>query len=399
MKFPFSFLALFTLLPFIFLAGCSDEPGYVGAGLLSPDGSLLVVDTTLFAASDTVYSTPFATGAGTNILVGTWNGYSAVALINFATTYLADSLGAARIDGARIRLTNSYSWNIGTGQHNYVVRPVRALWTESYVTRDSLNLIWSTLDNKCGSFSSTFAIGDTTTIMLDTATARRWMVNRPDSTQFNGFLLQDSLYSYAPSGPAVANGIIGFNAFNTSTPPHLIIDYTLGGISYEMDVSSGGDAFLATGAINNDPAFQPCLETQAGISIRSRIQFDLNSIPKGAIINSAAFSISAKDRNVGIGTPDSIIVFPSLSATNPDQMDESYYAFGGKTDTTGLTYSVSSPAFRGIVQRWTTGYANNGLVIRSAADGYSIDRVLYYPASEAATALRPQLRIIYTKKK
>ena len=397
MKFPFSFLALFNLIPFIFLAGCSDEPGYIGAGLLSPDGALHVVDTTLFAASDTVYSVPFATGAGTNILVGTWNGTSAVALIKFTAANLADSLGAARIDTARIVFTNSYAWNANSSQHSYLVKPVGVPWSGSTVTRDALGSIWNSLGSTCGSNSSTFTIGDTSTIMLDTAVVRQWMKTKSDSTAFYGFAISDA--DYHPGVSTVANGITGFYAFGTYYPPHLIIKYTIGGVRDSVDVSIGEDAYLATGVINTDAAFQPCLETQAGISIRSRGVFDLNSIPKGSIVNSAAFSISAKNRNVGVGTPDSIIVFPSLSTTDPDQMDESIYAFGAKTDTTGTTYSSSSTALRSIVQRWITGFANNGLVLRSASDGYSVDRILYYPASEATTTYRPQLRIIYTKKK
>jgi hypothetical protein len=392
MKFPFSFLAFFLLVPFLLLTGCSDEPGSVGASLLSTDGSLQVVDTTLFAVSDTVFTTPFATGAGTSILVGTWNGYSAVALVKFATTYLADSLGAAHIDGARIRFTNSYSWQLGATQRNYIVQPVSALWTESYVTRDSLDRIWTSRGAKCGSYSSAFTIGDTSVILLDTATVRRWLANKPDSTGFNGFIISDSLY--APNTSTAANGIVGFSAFATSTPPHLLVSYTLGGVSYEMDVSSGEDAYLATGAISADPT---TLETQAGISIRSKVLFDLSGVPKGSIVNAATFSISAKDRTVGVGTPDSIIVFPSTSAADPNQMNESYYAFGAKTDTTGKMYSIASTSFRAIAQRWITGYANNGLVLRSASDGYSIDRLRFYRTS-AADSLRPRLRLIYTKK-
>ncbi|MCX6136501.1 MAG: hypothetical protein NTV54_03285 [Ignavibacteriales bacterium] len=396
MKFTHFALAVLAVLSFAVLTGCSDNPGLVGAGLLPSDGALSVVDTTLFAATDTVYSVPFAAGLGTNILVGTWNGYSAVALLKFTGVSLPDSLSKATIDTACIVLTNSYSWNLSNTQNNYVVRPMGAVWTESDITRDALPRIWDSLGVQCGTWTSPFAAGGTTTVFLDTATARLWLTNKQDSTHFNGFALHDA--HYRPGVVGAANGIIGFSSFQTYGPPRLLIKYHLGNYRDSIAVSSGEDTFLATGAINSDPAMQPCLEIQGGISIRSRVAFNLGSIPKGSIVNSATFSISAKDRMIGIGTEDSIAVFPSLSAATPDNIDGSIYAYGSRSDPSGVTYAMSSAAFRSIVQRWITGFANNGIVIRSATDGYSMDRVLFYPSTEATTTLRPQLRIIYSKK-
>jgi hypothetical protein len=187
----------------------------------------------------------------------------------------------------------------------------------------------------------------------------------------------DSIKHY-PTLRVIARGI------NTSTPDTSTYIY-------------GFDTFVGNvTSLTNDPEL---MYLQAGVAYRSRIQFDLTSIPKGAIINEAQLTLvenSAANKLTKFSGEKIIAGHLLVSATDTTRF-ESFGELGKISSTNIYTMKIRHAA-----QGWVRGTAfNHGLLLRniSSNEFSSFDLYTFYNQTAADSTRRPRLKIVYTIEK
>jgi hypothetical protein len=366
----------------VLLVGCSQEPTSVGSSLTGAKFS--AHETTIASIGDTSFTVATANGAGANVLIGKYSTVEAKALIQFTST-IPDSLTTCQVDTAELHLTVSYMWTMDTTTvGEYEIREVQKQWSGATVTADSFS-VTDFAGQLVGTLKNTVSMGKELVAQLDTAFVHRWADT--SKSQFHSIAL------VAKSGTV----IWGFAPFGSSTPPFLRIKYHKDTHSDSLDLHLGEDTFLAT----RDPFQQSALiETQAGISVRSKINFDFKQISDSvskAIVNNATMELTLKESILGVGMVDSVLALLGGSDAAPDSVAFSYYTYGSRKDKTQDTNNVYIFSVTPIVQLWINTPSNNhGIVLRSATDVSSVDKLEFY--ASGGVTLGPRILVTYTKK-
>ncbi len=387
-------LILLTLFLGCAFVGCSQDPASVGAKLIPGSEKFSAHDTLIFAIRDTTFKFSSPNGGGVNVLVGNYSSVNAIALLQFFTTIPA-FLDTVHIDTVKLALTVSYTWNMGTAPAEFVIREVPTPWSAATVTVDSLatlNFV-PTLSTSITDKDS-ISTGKVVTALFDSLIVRKWINITKDTSKPQFFSIA------LVTKPGMTNiGIWGFSQFGTSTPPSLKILFRYSnGVRDSIDLNSGSGTFLATKIPFLPSGF---IETQAGVSIRSKINFNLKPISDSisrAIVNNATMELTLDSAasQLGAGTPDSVLALIGGSDARPDSVSTAYFAFGyrdaSKTPGIVYTFSVTSMA-----QQWISNPSTfQGVVLQSLTDAYSVDKLSFYSSKDPTNA--PKLRVIYTKK-
>ncbi len=381
-----------TLLFGLLLVGCSEDPASVGTKLIPGSEKFSAHDTSIIAIRDTTFKFASTNGGGANVLVGNHSSVDATALLQFFTT-IPDSLTTVHIDTVKLSLTVSYTWNMGTAPADFIIREVTTPWSAATVTIDSLaSLNFSpTLPGSIANKDST-SIGKVVTALIDSSIVRKWINITVDTSK-------QRFFSIALKSGSINTGIWGFSQFGTSTPPSLKILYSKNGWRDSIDLNSGSGTFLATKIpflASGD------IETQGGISVRSKINFNFKPISDSisrAIVNNATMELtldSAASR-LGAGTPDSVLALIGGSDARPDSVSPAYFAYGYRkvaSPTTDIVYTFSVTS---MAQQWINNPSTyQGVVLRSLSDASSVDKLSFYSSKDPTRA--PRLFLTYTKK-
>jgi hypothetical protein len=389
-------LILLTLFLGCAFAGCSQDPASVGTKLIPGSEKFSAHDTSIIAIRDTTFKFAGPNGGGANLLVGNYSSVDARTLLQFFTT-IPDSLTTVHIDTVKLSLTVSYTWNMGTTPAEFVIREVTTPWSAMTVTVDSLATL-NFVPTLSASITDKDSIstGKVVTSQIDSSIVRKWINITVDTSKPRFFSIA------LVTKPGMTNtGIWGLSQFGTSTPPSLKILYSKNGVRDSIDLNSGSGSFLATKIPFLPSGF---IETQAGISIRSKINFNLKPISDSinrAIVNNATMELTLNNAasQLGAGTPDSLRVLALIGGSDarPDSASTAYFAFGyrktaPRTTDTVYTFSVTS-----MVQQWISNPTTyNGVVLRSLTDESSVDKLSFYSSKDLTRA--PRLLITYTKK-
>ncbi len=391
-----SFLKLKPLTFFLGLAiaGCSQDPTSVGTKLYPKAEKFTARDTSIISIRDTTFKFAGPNGGGSSVLVGNYSSVDAKALLQFFTT-IPDSLTTVHIDTVKLSLTVSYTWNMGTAPAEFVIRKELTPWSAATVTVDSLASLYfaPTLSSSITDKDS-ISIGNVVTALVDSSLVRKWINIAADGSK-------PLFFSIAlVTKPGMINtGIWGFYQFGTSTPPSLKILYSKNGVRDSIDLNSGSGTFLATKIPFLPSGF---IETQAGISIRSKINFNLKPISDSidrAIVNNATMELTLNNAasQLGVGTPDSVIAFIGGSDARPDSVSTAYFAFGYRKDATETTNSVYTFNVTTMAQQWINNPSTyQGVVLSSITDHSSVDKLSFYSSKDSTRA--PRLFMTYTKK-
>jgi hypothetical protein len=384
-------LVLLTLFLGCAIAGCSQNPTSVGTKLIPGSEKFSAHDTSIIAIRDTTFKFASPNGVGANVLVGNHSSVDATALLQFFTT-IPDSLTTVHIDTVRLSLTVSYTWNMATVFPDFIIREVMTPWSAATVTVDSLaTLNFSpTLPGSIAGKDS-INIGSVVTALIDSSIVRKWINITVDTSK-------PRFFSIALKPGSINTGIWGFSQFGTSTPPSLKILYSKNGVRDSIDLNSGSGSFLATKI-----PFLPSgyIETQGGISVRSKINFNLKPISDSigrAIVNNARMELtldSAASR-LGAGTPDSVLALIGGSDARPDSVSTAYFAYGYRdaSQTTKIVYTFSVTS---MAQQWISNPSTyQGVVLRSVTDASSVDKLSFYSSKDPTRP--PRLFVTYTKK-
>jgi hypothetical protein len=387
-------LILLTLFLGLVIAGCSQDPASVGTKLIAGSEKFSAHDTSIVSIRDTTFKFAGPNGGGSNVLVGNYSSVDATALLQFFTT-IPDSLTTVHIDTVRLSLTVSYTWNMGTSPAEFVIRKVTTPWSAGTVTVDSLARLYfaPTLSTSITDKDS-ISIGKVVTAQIDSSLVRKWINITADGSK-------PLFFSIAlVTKPGMTNvGIWGFSQFGTSTPPSLKILYSKNGVRDSIDLNSGSGTFLAT-----ETPFLPSgfIETQAGVSIRGKINFNLKPISDSinrAIVNNATMELTLNNAasQLGAGTPDSVLALIGGSDARPDSVSTAYFAFGYRKDALQTTNSVYTFSVTSMAQQWINNPSTyQGVVLRSLTDESSVDKLSFYSSKDSTRA--PRLLVTYTKK-
>lgn len=384
-----STLKLSVLVIGLAIAGCSQDPASVGTKLIRGNDKFSAHDTSIVAIHDTTFKFVGPNGGGGNVLVGNYSSVDATALLQFFTT-IPDSLTTVHIDSVRLSLTVSYTWNMRTAQADFIIQEVTTPWSAASVTVDSVLNFNPRLPGSIAGKDS-ISIGKVVTAQIDSSIVRRWINITVDTSK-------PRLFSIALKPGITNTGIWGFSQFGTITPPSLKILYSKNGVRDSIDLNSGSGTFLATRIPFLPSGF---IETQAGISIRSKINFNLKSISDSvgrAIVNNATMELTLNnaESQLGAGSPDSVLALIGGSDARPDSVSTAYFAYGYRKDTS-QTHIVYTFNVTSIAQQWISNPSRyRGLVLHSITDPSSVDKLSFYSSKDPTNP--PRLSVTYTKK-
>lgn len=386
-----------SLLVAAFLLGCGQDPTSVGTRLIPAAEKFSAHDTSIHSVSDTTYLVAPANGNGASVLAGRSSGVEARALLRFVSA-IPESLTTVKVDSAVMTLTVNYSWNMVVPSGLFEILEVTTPWSGSTVTADSLRYLnfVPTKSSLIGG-NDTISIGKTMAVLFDTSVVRKWIDISVDSTKPRFF--SAAIMPIMPKSGQGDVGIWGFSPFGTASPPSLKIYYTKNGVQNLTELSTGEDTFLATRAPFQRSGF---IETQGGVSVRSKINFDLRSVSGStnkAIVNHADMELTLNNAQsvVGIGSPDSVLALAGADGVKPDSVSLAYYSFGYRKDPSQPTNSVYIFNVTAMVQQWIGSPTTNfGVVLHSATDASSVDNLKFYSSNDSAKG--PKLVIKFTRK-
>ncbi len=378
------------------IGGCSEEPTEANSPVADlPLAGFITRDTTLPALHGT-YVRQHTTMDGYINLVGTTGSYTAIAALQF-TPGNFPAQDTIAVFSATLTL-HAFTWYGNPGApFGFTVHRINQSWSSYTLTWDSVQTgFYESLPR--GSYNGPL-VGDTTliTVSLDTAMVREWFATptTTTTTQFGIVLVPTA---------STQNAIRGFAEFgvgdSTSYYPTLkVIKGNVSGTSLDTSVYNGGqDTFL--GNDDHGTAPSPSLYVQGGVVYRSALWFDISSIPRGAILNSAVLSL---DLDYASSHISKFVTDTSLSAqllgdstTFTSFATENSSTFGRKIAGSASTFEFK---IRATAQSWVRG-PNYGILIRvpTAREFTTPDLYVFYSNTASTPALRPRLRLVYSIK-
>ncbi len=365
-------------------SGCSDELTDATALKGFSRTDVTIHDTTLIATASSTFR-QYVPMNGRLTQVGKTGGYDAYGLIEFITSSIPSRDTMVMIS-AKLKLRAQTWFGDSSGTLSFTVQEVTQAWSQETVRWDSLPAYDQTVR---GSFSGPVS-ADTEQIVvdLDTALVRKWLPGQAAS-QYGVILLPT----------ASCTVIRGFNIFDydsVSWYPTLEVIFrnTAGTVQDTFTSASGIDSFV--GNIDNPTTASDVIATQSGVAYRSTLQFDLSSIPRGAIVNSAelALAFDSAASRLNRFTNDSLIVAHVRTSADDPKLFEFSGASGNPSTLFHNTYSFD---VRHAAQKWVIG-PNYGLVLRSGtiSEFSGFDLWVFYSQTAADNSLRPRLRVKYS---
>ena len=394
-----TFFISVLLLFIVFITSCEDDPTSIGSNLLPGDDLIEFIELDSYNENLTQVSTyfqhDFTLGQSNRLLLGEADGLKANTLIRFfipITTALGEKIDSNKVTilSAKVYLFPDYTFGKENGQFGFDVYKVNSTWTvDSFTVADLYSLDYDA-QNEADSIS----ISDTLiTFKVNPSLIYDWMLAELDSniTDPNGFLLKPK---------EDCERIFGFPALSVSTSGETIME-----ISYEVTgeyvdtitATISSDVHVVEGSLNETS--EDIIVLQAGIGVRGLLKFDMSSIPMNSIINDAILELKFDSTASSTGTVDanSIGVYMMRNYEEKTPLDTlGYYVLTRDGDT----FSGKISKF---VQRWVyntdnNGTPNEGLMLMIGGEENSVNKYILYGSQVQDSALRPRLKIIYSRK-
>ncbi|MBI5476384.1 MAG: DNRLRE domain-containing protein [Ignavibacteriales bacterium] len=375
----FLIIVIPILIPFI--SGCSNEPGKVGVGLVSPSDTLSVTTLELNSYADSSFVYRYS---GTpHIFVGKYSASGTAiesnGLLQFSgLTNVPDS---ALIDSAYITLHLNYAYPDTIGDIRFGIYEMIKGWNQSTFTWDSLADSYDPTAKYA--FQNSFTGLRSINIPIDSL-VHKWVKNKTNSP--NGILLKPALDG--------SNVIVGtrINSF-VDTISSLTVAYRIPGDDSIKHFSTNAvqSTFVSNGNLIQE---ETKILVQGSIGQRGRLLFDLSMLPKRISITRAIIQLTTDTTYplANIHTHDSLIVH---------LIRKSVYPYDSTALGTLCVPSIKdgqkiyTADIKSIVQTWLVREPNNGLLIRPYSENYSFDQFAIFN-NKSEWKLQPKLFIIYT---
>lgn len=403
MKFLFipthSIRYLLILLLSIIVSACVEKPSITGYNLLNPLDSLVIrrfdssLDTT-FSYHKQVKQSDIL-GGTRRILVGKSDDLTAYSLIRFSigiSNELRDAIknNAVTVNSARVKLSPVYKFgDTLAGVFNLKIREVNTYFREYGFTIDSLksgqydisntNIVIRNIDNDTLYYSEIdplIVLNWYKALVVDTAKKPQGILLEPDpsTTYIKGFA---STNAYYVGNPIYLEVVVSHNN-KTDT-----LKYYADADVHVIDKSN---------SINNNDNF---LVLQSGVKEKAFIYFDISSIPKNAIINSAFLRLYLDTLNSRFGTSYQDSLFLHYVIDSSQISLDSALTF--VLTKTSLGYYEGQLNF--FAQKWIDNRTNRGLLINVKDPEGGVEKFVFYGTKAAIITKRPQLIINYTFRK
>jgi hypothetical protein len=392
-------IKLFLILPFFAaflfaLPGCSDDPSSLGKDQLAERG-VGVVDTAFSRDTNKVKANSFRPdsalqlGASNYLLVGKVKNVEAWTLIRFSP-YLADSKynpDSLSILSAKITLTYAYKVGDTTAFFEATVRRPTIGWSPYTFTADSLAYL--AYSGNIGTITDSIA-STTTTFDLNKSVVWDWFKVGYDTnyaTKNYGILIQPN-----PN----CKKIVGFQAVTTSSTTHAILKVEVeknGTYDYYHDTLTF-NAYSDVHIVKGTEIKQPQRMTiQSGLPSYGNVWFDISQIPDGVVLNNAELILHCDTtQNLHGTTMDNELLAYYVADSAANTVSSSFYTTLGY-DTGSYTGTVTS-----IVSSYLAAKKNINFKIFPVAPLDGVDVTSIYSHESTDPKLRPELKIIYTKK-
>lgn len=380
-------------------SSCSENPSITGFNLLNPIDSLIVkrFDST----NDSTFSYHKEIkqienlGGTRRILVGKFNDLTAYSLIRFTigiSNEMKDAIKNANfiVNSARIKLNPVYKFGDTTSRvFNFQVKEIYTYFDEYKFTVDSLisggyeiqneNIVVRNIDQDTLYYSE-----------LNPEKVFNWfkLIAADSLRKLQGVLLEPE------QSTTYIRGFASSNAYYVGDPIVLEVVATYNNKTDSLKYFVDADLHV----VKKDSQIiydETRIVLQSGVKQKAFIFFDINSIPKNAVVNSAYLRLYPDTLQSEYGTSyqDSLFVQYITDSTN-------------NSIESGITFvltKTSSGYYEGLLnyfaQKWIDNNSNKGLLLSIKDPDGGIEKFVFYGPKSAVISKRPQLIINYTYRK
>jgi len=187
-------------------------------------------------------------------------------------------------------------------------------------------------------------------------------------------------------------GIIGTSSSNESML-NIILERPSTGYKDTINVSPYEDVHVVTGSL---PTASSDFYLEGGYMLKSKLFFDVSSLPKNSIVNKAILDLTVDESQSLDGSLKSDSMYVQLLADSTTMKltgDSTYSVLLVRTG------NVFSGDISWIVQKWLSGVSNQGIIMSLVDEYTSAARIAFYGSKDPNKALRPKLKITYMQKK
>jgi hypothetical protein len=388
---------IIPILALVFLK-CNDEPTSVGADLLPADDKIqfqqLDTKETPINQTSSFYEAKIKLGTSPYIILGKNSNLESVILMQFSPAF-SDSMifyyksNKVKIKKAWMELKPAYKLGDETQNFDFTLHQIRKNWTSTGFDKDSLALLKYDSKNVASSLIQTDTL---LTFDVEPAVVEQWLKYRIDT------LSAPRNYGLFMKPTANTQRFVGFIAFGetiSSSLPTLKIQYEQNTKSDSLFSTPYMDVHVVSGSFPTQTNF---VYLQGGLPLRGVLAFDLSSLPKDIIINSAKLELTIDTLKSLIGKPlsDSISV-RALKDSVTKKVSDSLVVSILKRNK-----NVYSGEITWLIQKWisaTDPNDNQGLTFSLTDEERSVARLAVYGSNAHDLLNRPRLKIVYIQKK
>lgn len=385
---------LIVLSSVLLLISCNDSPTDIGSNLLNQD-DVQVLKFNSSVDSMFQYSKSFKTNVALTsadwILLGKAENVTSHIMLKFVFAS-PDSLQKDLLDNkinvldSWVEFNNVYSFGDQSSQFDYEAFKINQEWTSLVFNADS----FATLKYDPTDLSSLHSVHNDTvySFHLKPSITAEWLLSNADTNLAvnNGLLI---------SPKSNTNKILGFQAYNinTTNDPRLKVVIEKPGVY--QDTLTGYVASDLSVVLGNLPDVGPeNIVVQPSLVAESRIFFDMNSFPINSTINSATLTLTLDSVRTITGSnfTNSLRVYLLKDSTTNEINPNYVYTLtrNGNTFTGPIT---------NIIRAINYGVDNQGLLIKAGNELSGVEIFAIKGSNAADKSLRPQLEIVYSRKK
>lgn len=377
----------------LFISSCADDPSSIGIDLVGSENLLVNSFNTQddsTAQTSSSYKEVVSLGLSSRVFIGIKGNIEASTLMKF-DFITADSMDDAflndsiTITKAYIRLYPDYTYNDDQQSMDFNIYKINNYWTSSSYTIDSLPLL--DYDNSVDlSFNKSFT-DSIYTLDIDNNSVLDWIKSSIDTNYKKNY----GIYFKPTMGSGKIVGFPGYSLSDTSFASLTVIIEKTG--SY-IDTISGyltSDVSVVSGELPTLPAGE--IAVQGGITVKSKLFFDIKNIPDNVVINNAQLILKQDTLNSvlsssGAGT---IRIYGVVDSTT-DSLD--YYTTVLMTKNDDIYTGSITP----IVDRWVNDKDNQGIILTTGTQNDNLEMIAIKGSDYSVFLERPEIKVVYSKK-
>ena len=380
----------------LFLFSCKDLPTDLGNNLLNQDKPSFI-----HFSSDSIKQESYSfkhvvqLHNNTRMFIGKKDNIKASSLIQFYINLpdtIANSINDGSLDilSSNVQLIRNYDFGDSTANIDFNAYQINSPWGLEF-TSDSL----ASLSYGSSDLIQSKDLGDSLfNFTLDNSTVKTWLQAAADTNlpEQHGFILKPTESS---------EKIVGFYPLTAdlSYYPNLMVVLSKPGIYVDtLNFFPAMNLSVVEGTL---PAVsQGNISVQGGLTVNSKLWFDVSGIPKDAVISNAelVLKLDKSETFLGSTSNSAILAYSLIDSTNIDSIYSSSLTLTESGDSLYLSSSNSIKTLTAYIDNWLKG-DNQGLLLTTYGQTTGLDLFSIKGSNAANIADKPKLRITYTRLK